>query len=99
MSRSYSKKRFQEAKRFGWYRDEPTEEDRIVACKKWAARSRVGQGGCAPNWFVRSRFTCPFRQAERRLCHSLKLAREEGWDEDDFVLFPKFVKGAWYLWY
>ena len=103
MSRSYSKARLDHSIKEKWYcykkvrryeyRD-ATEEEMIAMAKKHASKSHPGRHS-APRWFVQLMFNRPTRREENALLDAILAGKVD----PEEAIFPRYRKGAWYLWY
>lgn len=103
MSRSYSKENFQRAVKEKWYcykkvrryeyRD-ATEAEMVNDAKRYACKSKPGRWS-APKWFVQMHFNRPMRREEAALLDAIMAGKLD----PDEAAFPRYRRGAWYLWY
>ena len=106
MSRTYSKNRYRQSIREGWYDEEYVgrgrnarwvkvpEERRKALCKRNAAKSKVGTAS-APSRWVRDVFTAPERRKAKETIR--KVIRQDV--DAEAAIFPAYRRQAWYLWY
>ena len=103
MSRSYSRACYEEALKRGWYDSvkigryqyrDATPEEAANQAKVNACKSQRGQRS-APRWFVQMHFNRPMRREEAALLDAIMAGKL---DPED-VSFPRYRKGAWWLWW
>ena len=103
MSRSYSRACYEDAVKNRWYDSvkvgrykyrDATEEEMRKQAKVNACKSQPGQRS-APRWFVQLMFNRPMRREENALLDAIMAGKLD----PDEATFPRYRKGAWWLWW